>query len=171
MRLPLLALASVVLFSCAREQSEPAAPLPFFASPAKAPLSSSAAELDAAAADSAVEGSVDEALAAPSAPDATAPLDAAAPAPSVDRSRCPLFPPGHGASSWRPVREVVGLAESELAACCGSAVDATGDRRLFFFPRGCSYERTELELRLRGGRVASARVRSHITGQHCQPID
>jgi hypothetical protein len=92
-------------------------------------------------------------------------------APAVDRKRCPLFPPSGGTRSWRAVPELTGLSEAELAACYGTPVDATGDRRVFHFPRGCSDERAELELTMRNGRAAKARVRSRFTGQHCAWAD
>jgi hypothetical protein len=153
----------VLALACAGERAEPSRPPPS-PSPSPSPLAPPAPAPSPAppAPPAAVEP--DAGHAGPGA----AMLDASPPpAAVVDRERCPLFSPTGGSQAWRAVPELTGLDESELFACYGSPVEAKGARRLYFFPRGCSDRRSELELTVQSGRVTRARVRARITGEHC----
>ncbi|HMR80773.1 MAG TPA: hypothetical protein PKD61_36940, partial [Polyangiaceae bacterium] len=78
---------------------------------------------------------------------------------------CPQFPAR--LFDWRAVPELVGRSRAEILSCYGQPDDKSAEPWRYRMPRGCAYERTEIELSFAGDSVVRARARNFVTGQHC----
>lgn len=87
-------------------------------------------------------------------------------APSTAKG-CPQFAPG-ALFPWRPLPELVGRDKTAIIACYGPPPDASASVWSYRTPRGCAYEKLEIEITFQGGAVVRARMRGFVTGQHCQ---
>ncbi len=78
---------------------------------------------------------------------------------------CPRFPAR--LFDWRAVPELSGRSRNEILNCYGQPDDKGVDPWRYHMPRGCAYEKTEIELSFAGDSVVRARARGFVTGQHC----
>ncbi len=88
------------------------------------------------------------------------------PASPASLKGCPKFPP-RGMFGWKTIPELAGTDRKHVVSCYGEPADRKDNPWRFQQPKGCSYEKIEIEVFFSGDLVQRARARGFVTGQHC----
>ena len=68
---------------------------------------------------------------------------------------------------WKAIPELAGTDRKHVVSCYGEPADRKDNPWRFQQPKGCSYEKIEIEVFFSGDLVQRARARGFVTGQHC----